>query len=245
MSNLLLHCGSVPITKGELAVIQTPAPTQTWTPIPHIDLLNAVENEMLDANLIIENEMLAVSQSQSGQHGDRFFGLLEVKSENENYALQIGLRNSHDRTITCGLCVGSKVFVCDNLAFSVEVVISRKHTCLIKRDLPRLINQAVGKLGDLQEHQAKRIEAYQNTDISDSQFNDLLIRSLDSKVICASKIQKILDESRNPKHDAFVPRTVWSTFNAFTEILKSYDIQDLPKRTQSLHGLCDSLSRLN
>ncbi|MFC1601263.1 hypothetical protein ACFL34_02840 [Candidatus Sumerlaeota bacterium] len=132
-----------------------------------------------------------------------------------------------------------------NLAFSAEIVISRKHTSRIRRDLPRLINEAVGKLGDLRNHQAARIEAYQNTAIADTQVHDLAVRAMDAGVVAASKLPKVLGAYREPPHEEFRPRTVWSLFNAFTEILKSYDLQDLPRRTQALHGLCDLLSHVN
>ena len=36
----------------------------------------------------------------------------------------------------------------------------------------------------------------------------------------------------------FKPRNAWSMFNAFTEVLKG-NLNDLPKRTQALHGVMD------
>lgn len=124
-------------------------------------------------------------------------------------------------------------------------MISRKHTRFIRRDLPRLISGAVGKLGDLREQQSRRIEAYQNTLVSDPQFHDLAIRAIDAGVLAASKVPHLLSEYRQPRHEAFAPRTLWSGFNAFTEMLKSYDLQDLPRRTQALHGLCDLICGLS
>ena len=48
-----------------------------------------------------------------------------------------------------GLVLGAAVFVCDNLSFSGEVKLARKHTSMIERDLPGLVGRAVGLLGDL------------------------------------------------------------------------------------------------
>ena len=42
--------------------------------------------------------------------------------------------------------MGSRVLICSNLAFSAEVVLSRKHTRFIGRDLPRLIGEMLGRL---------------------------------------------------------------------------------------------------
>lgn len=242
----ILHGGnSREVTYEELEQVPTPEPTPTWTPIPHAALLDSVRKEITLGDLAIQREVLVISSSKTGVLGDRFFGLLEIENPGATYRLAVAVRNSHDRTFVAGLCMGSRVMVCDNLSFSGEVVIARKHTRFIQRDLPRLIQESVGKLGDLRELQGQRIETYRATPLDDMQFHDLLVRGLDARVICASKIPQVLETYRQPTHEEFVPRTVWSGFNAFTEALKAYDLQDLPRRTQALHGLCDQLTHLS
>ena len=66
-----------------------------------------------------------------------------------DHSLVVGLRNSHDHSFCLGVSLGSRVFVCDNLAFSGEVRVARKHTNRIAFDLPKLVNGAVGLLGDI------------------------------------------------------------------------------------------------
>jgi len=246
MNGTLLHGKGAVVTRDALGTVPAPLATRTYTPIPHVELLDAVKREVAASGLMTIRETLVVSSTSSGRLGDRFFGLLEIEDQNGNeFRTAIGLRNSHDKAFPAGLCVGSRVLVCDNLSFSAEIVIARKHTRFIRRDLPRLINEAAGKLGDLRNHQAARIEAYQNTAIENPQVHDLVVRAMDAGVIAASKLPKVLDQYREPQHEAFRPRTVWSLFNAFTEVLKTYDLQDLPRRTQTLHGLCDMVSRLS
>ena len=180
MNEIMLHSGGEFLSYESLKAVPTPPATATWTPIAHFELLDGIKRQLAMGHLIITREVLAISRGALGTPADRFFGLLEIQSENESYGLTVGVRNSNDRSFPAGLCVGSKVFICSNLAFSSEVVISRKHTRFIRRDLPRLISDAVGRLGTLRDHQSRRIEAYQNTAISDPQLNDLAIRSLDA-----------------------------------------------------------------
>jgi len=45
-----------------------------------------------------------------------------------DFALVVGLRNSHDKSFPAGLVIGASVLVCDNLSFSGEVRLARKHT---------------------------------------------------------------------------------------------------------------------
>jgi hypothetical protein len=247
MSDLMLYSGGHLVSAEELAAIPTPARTPTWTPIPHLELLEAVRREVIASGLGVIRQQLAISNGAGGQPGDRFFGLLEIGASDRGstYALTVGLRNGHDRSIVAGLCMGSRTLVCSNLAFSAEVVIARKHTSRIRMDLPRLITSAVGRLGDLRDQQSRRIEAYQNTPLANQLMHDLAVRSIDAGVLAASKLPKLLYHWREPEHPEFEPRTVWSAFNGFTEVLKQYDLQDLPRRTTALHGLCDMLCHLS
>ncbi len=246
MSTLLLHGGSQEVSQEELVAVPTPVATKTWTPIPHVELLDAVRREITCSGLTVAKETLGISNARNGRLGDRFFGLLEIKSDqNMDYAIEIGVRNSHDFSIPAGLCVGSMVLICSNMAFSAEIVIARRHTRNLRRDLPRLITGAVAQLADLRRQQDRRFDAYQNTVIGDLQLHDLAIRSMDAGVIAASKLPRVLAEYRQPNHPEFEGRTVWSLFNAYTSVLKDYDLQDLPRRTQTLHGLCDMICHLS
>jgi hypothetical protein len=232
----MLHCGGEHIAREELKELRTPEGTRTHQPIPHYDLVDIVTRNIANTGLQIVDEQHGISHD-----GDRYFGLLNLQNgcEQPDYGLAIGLRNSHDKRFPAGLCVGSRVFVCDNLAFSNEIVLARKHTRHIMRDLPRVVFQAMGKLGEAKRNQDRRILAYKNTPINDPQAHDLLIKSVDAKVIPVSRIADVLKEWRTPQHRDFQERTAWSLFNGFTEVGKRYDTADLAQRTIRLHGLMD------
>ena len=90
-----------------------------------------------------------------------------------------GLRNSHDKTFPAGIVAGAQIFVCDNLRFSGEVKLARKHTIHIVRDLPRLVQSAVGQLMDRWHHQDTRLATYKLTEVEDQTAHDLVIRATD------------------------------------------------------------------
>jgi hypothetical protein len=54
--------------------------------------------------------------------------------------------NNHDKSFPIGIAFGSRVFVCDNLAFVGDRVIRRKHTSKAKRELPGLVTQIIEPL---------------------------------------------------------------------------------------------------
>ena len=100
-----------------------------------------------------------------------------------DYAWIVGIRNSHDKRYPAGLVAGSCVFVCDNLCFSGEVRISRKHTRFAARDLRHLTSRAVGQLGDRFHKLDERIGAYRDRRVTNPQAHDLVIKAMDCHAI--------------------------------------------------------------
>jgi hypothetical protein len=146
---------------------------------------------------------------------------------------------TYDKSFPAGIVAGANVFVCDNLSFSGEIKIARKHTRFILRDLPFLTERAIGRLMERWHHQDQRIGAYKAKNLSNSSAHDLIIRSTDVRACTPRQIPTILREWRNPRHEEFHVRTLWTLFNSFTEVLKG-NLNELPKRTEALHGLLDS-----
>ncbi len=180
------------------------------------------------------------SQVHSLSHdGARYFGLTEVKGFQEDYTWVLGLRNSHDKRFPAGIVAGASVFVCDNLSFSGEVRLSRKHTRHLRRDLPQLAARAVGQLMDCWHKQDKRIDAYKNYRLGDLIAHDLVIRAVDVGACSNRLLPAVLKEWREPSHSEFQDRSAWSLFNGFTEVLKG-NLPELPRRTEALHALFDA-----
>jgi hypothetical protein len=241
--NLILHCGASAVELNQVARVDTPRPTETWHPIPHHQLIDTVQRTLATANLKIG------SQAHSLTHdGSRYFGIMEIiqrRKSSDDYCWVLGLRNSHDKTFPAGMVAGCSIMVCDNLSFSGEVKIARKHTRFINRDLPQLVSRAVGMLHDKWNQQDRRIDAYKDCGLNDQAAHDLIVRSVDVGVCANSYIPDVLKEWREPRHEAFQQRNVWSLFNAFTEALKQGSLAELPKRTLALHGLLDVAVGLN
>jgi hypothetical protein len=247
--NLILHCGAAHVTRADLGRIQTPLGTETHRPIGHLDLVTTVEAKLSEVgNMHIVHETFGVTSD-----GMRMFGLLQVANgtgTGDDYAYVLGVRNSNDKAFPAGVCVGSGVFVCDNLAFSSEIVLARKHTKEIMVDLPALVATTIGKLADHWTDQNKRIEAYKNTRLTDDEAIMLLIKAFRQDVFNWNRGNDILNEWDKPTHPEFGDRTLWSFFNAVTEHLKPREnskatsLWSLPSRTGRLHLICDAKAGL-
>jgi hypothetical protein len=205
--------------------------------------LEQVESTLIAGGMTVVNQAHALWQD-----GLRYFGLLEVANGqmHDDYGLVVGLRNSHDKSFPAAIALGSAVFVCDNLAFSAEVTIARRHTRFIERDLPRVVHTAVGRLADMRGQQDERICAYKESKLSDPAAHDLLIRAVDSLVLPVTQVPAVLEQWRTPSHDEFAAdgKTVWRFHNAMTHVWKGRNLAALPRRSQALHGLLDSVCGL-
>jgi Domain of unknown function (DUF932) len=237
--NLILHAGGRSVELDALEHVLTPVATQTWQPLPHLELFQTVKET-------IERSGLRVTQAVHGlaKEGLRYFGMMQLASEDGDgeYGFVAGLRNSHDMSFPAGLAMGAGVFICDNLAFSSEITLGRKHTVHIRRDLPRLVTSAVGKLSDYRHRQNIRYERYHATKLMDSLAHDLIIQAVDAQSLPVTKIPEVLKEWREPSHAEFTAdgMSAWRLFNAFTEAMKGLDPALLSRRTVALHGLFDT-----
>lgn len=240
MTNLILHCGASAVSAVDVRGIQTPMATDTHFPIPHAELVEVVLNSVRgDFGYELVNQAHGMTHD-----GARYFGLFEVAGLANDYAPIIGLRNSHDMAFAAGLVIGSQVFVCDNLAFSGDIKIARKHTRNIMRDLPLMVGRAVERLGNMQKHMDLRIDAYKSTDFTDEQRDHVLLEAARNNALSWSNLGKVNAELLNPTHsaDEFGVRedSAWNLFNACTEVLKTRSSNGPdPRWTQFLHRVFD------
>lgn len=236
MSNLVLHCGAHHIDEASLRVMETPVSTTTHVPIPHFFFQELIRNRMAQAGFKIAQVQHAVARD-----GARYFGLMEIQNGNAEYALTVGMRNAHDKSLASGICVGSTVFVCDNLAFSGEIIIARKHTNQILRDLPVLIEGVVEKVERQHQIQDDRFNAYKDRLLTDQRADNVLVSLFRNGAMSGSELGKAIDQWYEPAHDAFREKAnVWRLFNAVTEAGKGHVFQAV-KKTRLLHKACDEI----
>ena len=142
-------------------------------------------------------------------------------SNPQDYALAIGLRNSYDRSLSVGLVAGSQVFCCDNLAFSGESGMARKHTVHVFRDLPDLIYRMLSGVAAMREKIEGEISAMKECALERKDVHHLMLESVRANALPASKLPGVIENWDRPKHSEFEGRNAWSLYNAFTEVQKS------------------------
>lgn len=215
MSNLILHAGAQHVSETELLGFLAPPPEGRWYPIAHSRVLQTVKESLGELGYAVQRQDLGVFRD-----GSRFFGTLDLASTiAPGVTLAVGVRNSVDKSFPLGFIAGSRVFVCDNLAFRSELLIRRRHTVNGERDFLKRITGSVAQLRGFVSEESDRIAALFARHLSDEEADSVILRSWERGIITTNDLPKVVHEWRNPSHEEFSPRTAWSLYNAYTAAL--------------------------
>ena len=209
----------------------------SYQPISHNLLIDKTRKHLDQGGFEIVDECHNLARD-----GKRYFGLFEVSHpdrENSDRGTIIGLRNAHDKCFPAGLCAGDAPFVCDNLIFTNNVKLARRHTKNIFAELDSVIARTLGKLFSFWGGQDQRIESYKDYDLTNAQVNDLVIRAYQAGAIPKTKVTDVVDQWQKSDHPEFWDRNMNSLYNGFTEVYKG-NLVALPQRSDALHSVLDA-----
>jgi hypothetical protein len=238
--SLMLHKGAQRREMDSIRQDDLPLPMGSrHVPIRHATVYDIAKERLTEGGYNVRWE-----EHSTTPDGMRYFGLLGITNgENSDERERVmGLRNANDQTFGTEGVAGDSVFVCDNLCFSGEIKVGRKHTKHQVDDLPILMDKMVGYLGAAWDNQAERVSCYKERPLSKPEVHDIVCNAMKAGALPTSKIATVLDEYENPTHDDFGPRNLWSLFNAYTEIGKAWNGHSLQDRSIKMVGLLDEFS---
>lgn len=232
--SLILHRGAELIEYGALKALPTPDPTETHVPIEHSYIVDIVTHMLKFHHHEVTEQHFGVTPD-----GSEFFGVLMLKSEYGDYVDQVGLRNSHSKKFSLGMAFGSRVTVCDNLAFMSSQVVQRKHSKKVRHELPMIISQMIEPLADARQAQCLAYERFRERLLSDAMADQLIMRMYREDVINLQRIPDVMQQWEEPECD-WGEKTAWRLFNATTFAIKN-KVMERPAATQTLHGIIDAV----
>ncbi len=216
-SPLLNHRHSRLVTLTEMKQILAPEGTDTWRPVRHIEVVNAIHEATASRGLSIAKEEYSVSSDDA-----RLYGVIKLQEDRSGseWSRCIGIRTGNDKVVALGITIGVSVFVCDNGAFAGEKIYRRRHTAAF--DLESVMSNAFSGIEDRFGAFEFRLLALKNESISRDEAASIAVRVAEEGGIRAADILEVLAEFRSPRHEEFQDPTRWSLLNAFTEIAKKY-----------------------
>src|SRR5207302_2369777 len=106
--SLMSHVDTDLVTREQLALVQTPEPTASFKPVPHIELIETLEKALRLNQITIRKEQFALRRD-----GSTLFGVLQLAyADTEDGAAAMGLRTANNRTMSIQLYVELSAFVC-------------------------------------------------------------------------------------------------------------------------------------
>lgn len=254
--SLLLHAGGYSASLSDITNVSTPRPTASHYPISHRLFLDTV----LEALAYHGYEITRQDHGLMGKGGEDYFGVITLSHpsfNNPDYTHVLGLRNSHRMRFSAQSVLGTRVFVCDNLAFRASdaiVKFSRKHTAFILRDFPRLCIDKVASLPsyfadtDTQIARWKSIELGADPTEVRKNAADLCMTALTKGATNGRLLPRVWSEFNREDgpggHSSLKGSSLWSLFNAFTEVEKTTDSPaESQRRTARLSTILDGTCR--
>ena len=256
MTGLMLHAGGYSASLADITNVVTPPSTLTHYPIPHRIFLDHVLEALAYHGYTVTRQQHGLM----GKAGEDYFGVIELdrKSPSGDFCHVLGLRNSHRFRFSGQAALGSRVFVCDNTAFRADnavVKFSRKHTKFILRDFPRLCIDKIAELPSYFADTEQQIDRWKNCylgiDPVEVRRNaaDLCMTALTKGATNGRLLPRVWQEFNREDgpggHTCLKGNTLWSLFNAFTEVEKTSDSPaESQRRTARLSTILDGTCRV-
>lgn len=218
------------LTRQQLALVPSPPSTLTHQVIPHIEIVNSLEEALGFRHILVTSEEYAVSHD-----GKNFFGVMTLDQGMHGASFALGVRNSHSKTFRLSVVVGLRVFVCSNLSFSgnFDIVLS-KHSKNFQ--LKAAISVGLDEAQRGFEPLKQRVENWRATAITDDEARLSIFRAFVEDQLQAPKhlAREVWQKWKTPTHEEFEARTKYSLQNCYTSAIGTLDAIPAYKATASL-----------
>lgn len=217
MASQLSHARSTLVSREVLVTIPPPPATDTWKPIAHGDLIQAIDRQLMVRGITIRGEKFAVQRE-----GARLFAVLDLSIEGSGeYCAAMGIRTGNDRSMALEIAVGVKVFVCDNLAFSGDLIaLRRKHTASfdLNADISRAIDRYQKHLLTL----CGEIDGLRASSLGDEEAKAMIFDAFREELLPLRYLPIVASAYFTPTAAMTdtEPRTRWALHNAFTRAIR-------------------------
>lgn len=203
------------VTRAQLRAIPAPVATDTFKPVPHIELVETLEKGFNARGISIVEEQFAIRAD-----GSRLFGTFDLSLNGvPGSHAAFGFRQANDRSMALQGVAGLRVTVCDNLCLNGEfIAISRRHTSGLN-----LIQEVTLCVAKFEEHYVTlktEVENLKNREIGDQEAKAFIHDIFVKKLLPVRLFPDVSKAYFTPPHTEFEPRTAWSLHNAFTEAVK-------------------------
>lgn len=204
-----------------------PEKTHSYQPVPHSQLVAMIQEKLYQNNFPVNSIKYSANHDYS-----QMFGVINIGNGNNEQTMNIGFRNSYDKSLAVGLVAGSTVIVCSNLMFAGDIRILRKHTNGVYNDLENMIQSVVGMTAQQFERLQIDTERMKGIEISKIEMAEIAGKMFINDNLINSHQMSIIKKEINFS-DTFTDPSLWTLYNHLTESLKvSHPSERMQKQTK-------------
>jgi hypothetical protein len=210
--------------------------TSTWHPLHHAVIVRAMETAIKWVGLDIISREYSLSKD-----GADMFGVWTIQGTNSARQWAVGFRNSMKKSFAFGGCAGNKVIVCDNMCFSGDMTLHRRHTSGMNRDqMIALTKELITRI----LKQCRIFEAWFDTlsgVVLDSNTDTVILNAIRRGIIAPNELgnfESAFEEELSVNNSL---GTMADFHGGVTRLLRTSSLFNIQDRSTRLNTYCDDM----
>ncbi len=217
----------VPVAVRDLSKVPCPAPTESWKPYPHSEVVAALSDRIEARGLkvresrltLVDGAMYPAKGIRVDVKGARLFGSFDLEPSGPfvpGAIPSLGIRNSVDKSYALTVLIGMRVMACSNGVLYVEkgVQVSRKHTSGL--ELEGAFDNALDAYEESVPRMTELYERLRGQKLSTMKAKSLTVDLAAAGAIPSAHILPVVREFERPSFKAFREKNRWTLCQAVT-----------------------------
>lgn len=208
--------------KAIIANTPIPKATNSYSPVPHTEVINSVVREIKSHNLEVINTGYNIKRNGQQLIGHINLSIPQQELEkDDNLTMRLAFRNSYDKSMSVAFVAGSNVWICSNGLIHGDIQFVRKHTGSVLQELKQKVTIATSQLSDVLEHDQKVRREFKEISVDNTICAELAGRMyIEHDIIQSSQLSIIKRELQDSQFEVFKEPNLWSFYNHCTYALK-------------------------
>lgn len=204
-----------------------------WQPVPHGQLASAALRVAQERGFELADHAWTTNPS-----GTDLFGSIDLVDPQldapDGTRFSLGLRHSNAGNYAVGLAFGARVTVCENGLLAGSLVLAKRHISGL--NVEDFLHDGFDRFLETRHDTHRFIDRLRTTPLDAAAVNHLLMEAARADAVPWSMLGPIDRCWESPPYAEFEPRTAWSLYNAFTQIIKKRSAKG---QMETLLGLRD------
>jgi hypothetical protein len=201
--------------ENEIFSTPVPAKTESYSPVSHESVFNAILEEADKRGLQIKNKQYWVNKG--GLQVTAKYNI--VVPGDDEFGMMFAGRNSYDKSMSLGFAAGNNVWICTNGMVSGEITLVRRHTGSIARELEEKIQHTFNHLEENYIKLVNDANKMKEIEMPKSTMAELAGRLfIEEEIVNTTQLNILKNEII--ASEAFPDENLWSMYNHVTESFK-------------------------